>query len=41
MYASEGSEWDTVKEMLGEDLAAEVESRVMSGIPVRFEDLIR
>ena len=39
MYASEGSEWDTVKEMLGEDLAAEVESRVMSGIPVRFEDL--
>lgn len=39
MNASEGSEWDTVKEMLGEDLAAEVESRVMSGIPVRFEDL--
>ena len=36
MNASEGSEWDSVKEMLGEELAATVEARVMSGIPVRF-----
>lgn len=40
MNSSEGSEWDIVKEMLGEDLAATVEARVMSGIPVRFEDLV-
>lgn len=40
MNSSEGSEWDAVKEMLGEDLAATVEARVMSGIPVRFEDLV-
>lgn len=40
MNSSEGSEWDVVKEMLGPELAATVEARVMSGIPVRFEDLV-
>ena len=40
MNASEGSEWDVVKELLGEDIAATVEARVMNGIPVRFEDLV-
>ena len=40
MNASEGSEWDSVKKMVDEDIAAEIEARVMSGIPFNFEDLI-
>jgi len=40
MNAQDGGEWDTVKKMVGDEIAATIEARVMAGIPFNFEDLI-